>query len=392
MFARHPPFHNLNETGAALKVLIGERPSRPEDELCFNETWTLIESCWSHNADSRPNMSDVLSRLCDAVAARAAAPSSTVHVHPDSSVIHAQQAVPVGNDASVFEATTMVTGHAGTYDEHVLALHPILACASLYVDLSLPFLEESGVLGPAVQIQDPATRPPCFEMVLEIPALPLWPIDIIVSPSIAPPPEFEDAAGERPSSIAGCCHMRPVTIQNIVEHLYSHLRVRVTLQEWMTLGSDEQASIQEAFQLRRQAASSGGIIEDDVQRVDFLRGNFIFRGLVPVSSLDCPSRWKVLLSAASETPSDHPSSSVPKDSMPLGRPLEVPRRQDITGTAEGLVLSVPTTPTISTNFTSNHDGTLHRSPLIPDFERPVLAFRQSTGEEEAYHDPLLGFL
>jgi hypothetical protein len=59
----HPPFHELNEVGAAMKIINGQRPERPTMTLCSDALWILVTDCWNHDPQSRPTMTSVLSCL-----------------------------------------------------------------------------------------------------------------------------------------------------------------------------------------------------------------------------------------------------------------------------------------------------------------------------------------
>jgi hypothetical protein len=61
LVTRYPPFHELNELGAAMKIISGQRPARPATALCSDALWTLITDCWNHDPRSRPTMVSVLS-------------------------------------------------------------------------------------------------------------------------------------------------------------------------------------------------------------------------------------------------------------------------------------------------------------------------------------------
>jgi hypothetical protein len=64
MLTRHAPFHELNEMGAAMKIVNGDRPSRPTTSLSSDALWSLITSCWAHDPKARPSMRIIVSRLC----------------------------------------------------------------------------------------------------------------------------------------------------------------------------------------------------------------------------------------------------------------------------------------------------------------------------------------
>lgn len=57
------PFFELNnEIMVGIKVIGGDRPSKPKT-LSPEDIWALLEACWGQNSESRPTMTDVLQRL-----------------------------------------------------------------------------------------------------------------------------------------------------------------------------------------------------------------------------------------------------------------------------------------------------------------------------------------
>ena len=59
------PFQLLRETEISYKVIQGERPQRPgKDSGISNELWQLLNRCWSANCAERPQIVEILQRLC----------------------------------------------------------------------------------------------------------------------------------------------------------------------------------------------------------------------------------------------------------------------------------------------------------------------------------------
>ncbi|KAJ7235054.1 kinase-like domain-containing protein [Mycena rebaudengoi] len=62
------PFHEVQrDVAIILKVIAGERPSRPSgsgtDPLLMNSLWTLLQNCWAPNAENRPEAPQIVKRL-----------------------------------------------------------------------------------------------------------------------------------------------------------------------------------------------------------------------------------------------------------------------------------------------------------------------------------------
>ncbi|KAJ7235050.1 kinase-like domain-containing protein, partial [Mycena rebaudengoi] len=64
------PFYEVQrDVAIILKVIAGERPSRPSgsgaDPLLMNSLWTLLQNCWADNAENRPEATQIVKRLLD---------------------------------------------------------------------------------------------------------------------------------------------------------------------------------------------------------------------------------------------------------------------------------------------------------------------------------------
>jgi hypothetical protein len=60
----HLPFFNTAGDGkVVLDVINGKRPERPSASFPPDDIWTLIQSCWVEDVDSRPGISSILSQL-----------------------------------------------------------------------------------------------------------------------------------------------------------------------------------------------------------------------------------------------------------------------------------------------------------------------------------------
>jgi len=63
IFAGEVPFHDIRPTTVAVGVLSGNRPGRPMHPSLTDDIWNLIEQCWDHDPQRRPDISDVTSYL-----------------------------------------------------------------------------------------------------------------------------------------------------------------------------------------------------------------------------------------------------------------------------------------------------------------------------------------
>jgi hypothetical protein len=68
MFVGDPPFFELGSVDATLRILRGQRPSRPTDRDCLgapmtNAEWQLCQQCWAQEAEDRPTVANVVKAL-----------------------------------------------------------------------------------------------------------------------------------------------------------------------------------------------------------------------------------------------------------------------------------------------------------------------------------------
>jgi hypothetical protein len=69
VFSGNRPFHEIPyDFSVIAEVTKGRRPSRPSDDPSHirglnDNLWGLIESCWNHNPDSRPEAGQIVERL-----------------------------------------------------------------------------------------------------------------------------------------------------------------------------------------------------------------------------------------------------------------------------------------------------------------------------------------
>lgn len=62
------PFLPRRKTVIIHAVISGERPAKPENAVGIGMTevvWDLLRECWSEDRTTRPNILDILRRLCD---------------------------------------------------------------------------------------------------------------------------------------------------------------------------------------------------------------------------------------------------------------------------------------------------------------------------------------
>ena len=63
VFAGRVPFADCPPTTVAVRVLLGQRPDRPEHPGLTDELWGMIRRCWEEDALRRPGSSEVVSHL-----------------------------------------------------------------------------------------------------------------------------------------------------------------------------------------------------------------------------------------------------------------------------------------------------------------------------------------
>ena len=72
------PFLPERKAGIIRAVILGERPANPENvEIRMsNAVWSLLEECWREDRMARPNILDILRKLCDITGERETADST----------------------------------------------------------------------------------------------------------------------------------------------------------------------------------------------------------------------------------------------------------------------------------------------------------------------------
>jgi hypothetical protein len=64
------PFSKSGNLQVMLKVVRGDRPEWPDDDIPFfgfmDVVWRLAEECWDHDRNKRPSIDEVLNRLSTA--------------------------------------------------------------------------------------------------------------------------------------------------------------------------------------------------------------------------------------------------------------------------------------------------------------------------------------
>lgn len=140
-----------------------------------------------------------------------------------------------------------------------VALNPVLESQTLPFDLSVRPSHQNLAL-PNSALAGPATYPPLPLITLACPDLP-WNIQISPSPSASP-----NSA-------------QYVTVQDVLDTLYSKMRTPVKGEEFRTLGPVREREVREAFE--RRCRRGGGEVERSkgVKRVDFLGGRTRWAGV-----------------------------------------------------------------------------------------------------------------
>jgi serine/threonine protein kinase len=72
LFTENKPFHEFpNEPSVIVKVINGERPTRPDKSDILglsDQVWELVQTCWCQDSGRRPGISSVLDRLQSIIA------------------------------------------------------------------------------------------------------------------------------------------------------------------------------------------------------------------------------------------------------------------------------------------------------------------------------------
>ena len=65
------PFHRLRQTQLMYYAVEGRRPDKPDNASAIglsDSLWSLVQRCWNMNAESRPNVGEVVTCLREAAA------------------------------------------------------------------------------------------------------------------------------------------------------------------------------------------------------------------------------------------------------------------------------------------------------------------------------------
>lgn len=63
VFSGAVPFSDHTSLGAVVVMAQGERPPRPTHPILTERIWSLIQRCWQHDPDLRPEVTEVLQIL-----------------------------------------------------------------------------------------------------------------------------------------------------------------------------------------------------------------------------------------------------------------------------------------------------------------------------------------
>ncbi|KAK7002423.1 hypothetical protein R3P38DRAFT_3042916 [Favolaschia claudopus] len=170
---------------------------------------------------------------------------------------------------------------------NALHIHPLLDALAfnpnLYFNLEqghfLPMRLHSNPRQPArlsqSELREPAFYPPLTSLSMIHPRTPSWPIQL-----------------ELPGELKLAPHPQPISVIDILVSIHRAMHVQITHSDWALLNSEEEAAVSTAFhrRCREEAARRGSprLLEKremeergyGVKRVDYLRGQAAFRGLV----------------------------------------------------------------------------------------------------------------
>ncbi|KAI6027054.1 hypothetical protein EDC04DRAFT_2719197 [Pisolithus marmoratus] len=171
-------------------------------------------------------------------------------------------------------------------------IHPLLngevPYSGLYLNLASPVFAPMRYIGPnqlimvsPEELNHPATNPPITRMRITHDAIPQWPIDLELRYD-----EYPASAGPPP----------PITLGDVLYTIHSSLHRHISHSDWNRLSDSEQLPINRAYTRRYRSVPSMADAEANrgIKRVDYLRENYIFKGLVRASDEDGFFHWKMI--------------------------------------------------------------------------------------------------
>ena len=177
-----------------------------------------------------------------------------------------------------------------------IELHPLLngdpPYPGFYFDLSSPTFSPmrridrgESILLSQEELYQPATNPPITRMRITHHSIPQWPIDFRLQYD-----EYQMAGGTQ----------SPITMGDVLYMIYMSLRRQITHDDWYQLSSFKHDAVTQAYYRRCRSVPSLETLEvsQGVKRVDYLKENYMFAGLIRALDEDGFFHWKLLTESA----------------------------------------------------------------------------------------------
>jgi len=290
VYTNRNPFDGIRIDAAVIyQIIAGTRPKLEPATIrtdFFAGVSQIMEACWQPDWRERPDISVVVSRLCEIL------PFPSFLNAPSASdrSIHDQANSHLVLQPPPLEPPNLTSMHDYAFIPHVrsvirsptVSFHPWLD-GQTFIELPLSFDLARNAFQPLLpdvtgrssytrpsrgQLEEYATDPAVRRMTILCDAIPQWPILVGARESDG-----------RPLSGTGL-----VTVQDVLLAIFNSMRTQINHAEWTRLSFEDQRAVTREFGRRCQAGSSP--LHQDmehsqgVRRVDFLRGRHVFKGLI----------------------------------------------------------------------------------------------------------------
>ncbi|KAH9884955.1 hypothetical protein C8Q73DRAFT_660480 [Cubamyces lactineus] len=147
------------------------------------------------------------------------------------------------------------------------------------------------------ELREPATHPSVRRMTITCDQLPEWPI------VLEPHSTSRERSRER-SPFLGVSHAMaddpPITVYDVLMAIHRTVQRQISHVDWARLSQSDMRAVSAAYTRRCRTFPSAAAFEEaqGVRRVDYLRDNYMFQGLVRANSKDGFSKMKLLVGPA----------------------------------------------------------------------------------------------
>ncbi|CDO77243.1 hypothetical protein BN946_scf184747.g56 [Trametes cinnabarina] len=147
------------------------------------------------------------------------------------------------------------------------------------------------------ELREPATHPSVYHMTITCDKLPEWPI------VLEPRSTSRERSRERspflgvPSAAAADA---PITVYDVLMAIYRTVQRQITHVDWARLSQSDMRAVSIAYTRRCRTFPSAAAFEEaqGVRRVDYLRDDYMFRGIARENSKDGFAKMKLLTGPA----------------------------------------------------------------------------------------------